>query len=761
MILHSGLDNPCPEEATLRLVALGNAESELMETVLAHVETCPLCPERLERIWSTYRLQASPGTNQKKTGSAETGRITRTPGEGLQLMLAKAEASELDLSFLPESPNPDCLGRLGDYDLMRVIGSGGVGIVFEGEHSHDGSRVAVKALKQGRAANRVVRERFLREAGANRSIAHPGILSILNAGTTVGVPFFVMPLLRGQSFEALIAKGEIIPSERVVEWIRQAAAALDAAHQMGILHRDIKPSNLWLGQDASGNDQVYLLDFGLALRGCNDIRLTASGIILGTPAYISPEQLDDPDTVSPSGDLFSLGAVFYELLTLKPVFPGANPLAVFSARSAHKIISPKELRAEIPKALNDLVMRLLAKDPKRRPASAQELVNLLVSKELLAHRLPGRRILLVGAAALAVVGLGMSVRLLAFRPKPFPVLESARKMMLEQAVAFGRLYPTNQLPGTLSIAWLDTQGAVNTKLAGHADHRVLVEGAPNRSALFVGEQEMALADGSGRITLLNRLAGPGVGGSLWSPAAVTPAQWRPLDPGPLSGLVWDAEREIFMAASGQKIQSFRRVDNRFIASAWPESPAPVTSLVAVPAALPIGYQVAATLTDGRILFLGERDKTEKPDTPPHMVSLGDVGGDFRLAFSRNGQESITWSRYGRVNLWAPPDFAGAGTRRHRQQLQGIPPHEAETRKGGPVDPVDMAFGPGGETVVMLGRRDGFGLVFLYNIVSRRVEASLQVNDAIQIAAFGKDLWVLEKSGWLHLFENFEEQTRII
>jgi hypothetical protein len=107
MILHSGLDNPCPEEATLRLVALGNAESDLMETVLAHVETCPLCQERLDRIWSTYRLQTLPDNNQGKPGSAETGRITRTPDEGLQLMLAKAEATELDLSFLPESPNPD------------------------------------------------------------------------------------------------------------------------------------------------------------------------------------------------------------------------------------------------------------------------------------------------------------------------------------------------------------------------------------------------------------------------------------------------------------------------------------------------------------------------------------------------------------------------------------------------------------------------------------------------------------------------------
>jgi hypothetical protein len=761
MILHSGLNNPCPEEATLRLVAMGNSESELMETVLAHVETCPLCPERLDRIWSTYRLQTLPDTNQAKPGSAETGRITRTPDEGLQLMLAKAEAAELDLSFLPESPNLDCLGRLGDYDLMRVIGSGGVGIVFEGEHSHDGSRVAVKALKQGRAANRVVRERFLREAGANRSIAHPGIVSILTSGVTDGVPFFVMPLLRGQSFEALIARGETIPLGRVVEWIRQAATALYAAHQMGILHRDIKPSNLWLGQDASGNDQVYLLDFGLAVRGHDDIRLTASGIIVGTPAYISPEQLDDPDTVAPSGDLFSLGAVFYELLTLKPVFGGANPLAVFSARSAHKIIPPKELRAEIPKALNDLVMRLLAKDPKRRPASAQELVNLLVSKELLAHRLPGRRILLVGAAALAAGGLGLAVRLLVFRPKPLPVLESARKIMLEQAVAFGRLYPPNLPPGTLSIAWLTPRGAVNQKLASDALYRVLVGEAPNRSALCVGDRAMALADGSGRINLLNRLAGPGMDGPLWRLAEVTPAEWQPLDPSPLSGLGWDAERQIFLAASGRNIQSFRRVDNRFIASAWPESPAPVTSLVAVPAALSIGYQAAATLADGRILFLAERDKTENPGTPPHMVSLGDVGGDFRLAFSRNGRESITWSRYGRVNLWAPPDFARAGTRQHRQQLREIPFHEAETRKGGPVDPVDLAFGAAGEMVALFGRRDGFGLVFLYNIVSRRVEARLQVNDAIQIAVFGKDLWVLEKSGWLHLFENFEEQTRII
>jgi hypothetical protein len=277
--------------------------------------------------------------------------------------------------------------------------------------------------------------------------------------------------------------------------------------------------------------------------------------------------------------------------------------------------------------------------------------------------------------------------------------------------------------------------------------------------LSLPDRVMALADGSGRINLLNRLAGPGLGGSLWSPAEVTPAEWRPLDPGPLSGLVWDAEREIFLAASGRKILSFRKLDNRFIASAWPESPALVTSLVPVPAALSIGYQAAATLADGRILFLGEGDKTENPGTPPHMVSLGDVGGDFRLAFSRNGQESITWSRYGRVNLWIPPDFARAGTRRHQQQLQEIPLHEAETKKGGLVDPVDIAFGPAGDTLALFGRRDGFGLVFLYNLVRRRVEATLQVNDAIQIAVFGKDLWVLEKSGWLHFFENFEEQTR--
>jgi hypothetical protein len=528
---------------------------------------------------------------------------------------------------------------------------------------------------------------------------------------------------------------------------------------MGILHRDIKPSNLWLGQDASGNDQVYLLDFGLALRGCNDIRLTASGIILGTPAYISPEQLDDPDTVAPSGDLFSLGAVFYELLMLKPVFGGANPLAVFSARSAHKIIPPQKLRAEIPKALNDLVMRLLARDPKLRPASAQELINLLVRKETLTHPLLGRRTLLVGAAALAAGALVVALRTIPFKPNPLPVLESARKLLLEQATAFGRLYPPNLPPGTLSIAWLTPRGAVNQKLASDAIYRVLVGEAPNRSALCVGNRVMALADGSGRINLLNRLAGPGMGGPLWRPAEVTPAEWQPLDPGPLSGLVWDAEREIFLAASGRKIQSFRRVDSRFIASAWPESPAAVTSLVAVPAALSIGYQAAATLADGRILFLGERDKTENPGTPPHMVTLGDVGGDFRLAFSRNGRESITWSRNGRLNFWTPPDFAQAVTRRNSQQLQPIPLHEAETGKDGPVDPVDMAFGAAGETVVFFGRRQGFGLVFLYNLVRRRVEARLQVNDAIQIAAFGKDICVLEKSGWLHFFENFEEQTR--
>jgi hypothetical protein len=634
-----------------------------------------------------------------------------------------------------------------------------VGIVFEGEHSHDGFRVAVKALKQGRAANRVVRERFLREAGANRSIAHPGIVSILTSGVTDGVPFFVMPLLRGQSFEAMIARGETIPPERVVEWIRQAATALDAAHQMGILHRDIKPSNLWLGQDASGNDQVYLLDFGLAVRGHDDIRLTASGIILGTPAYISPEQLDDPDTVAPSGDLFSLGAVFYELLTLKPVFGGANPLAVFSARSAHKIIPPQKLRGEIPKALNDLVMRLLARDPKLRPASAQELIKLLVRKETLTHPLLGRRTLLVGAAALAAGGLGMALRMIPFRPNPFPVLESARKLLLGQAITFGRLFPPNLPPGTLSIAWLTPRGAVNQKLASDALYRVLVGEAPNRSALCVGDRAMALAEGSGRITLLNRITANDMGGSIYKLAEVTQTEPETIDLGPPSCLVWDAERETFLAASGRRLQAFKKVDDRFVASVWPELPSDVTSLVPVPKNFPQGHSVAATFADGRILFLGGEQGPGKPGPLNHTVKLEDSGDDFRLAFNRKGRESITWSRNGRLNFWTPPDFAQAVTRRNSQQLQGIPLNEAETGKVGPVDPVDMAFGAAGETVAFFGRRQGFGLVFLYNLVRRRVVASLQVNDAIQIAVFGKDLWVLEKSGWLHFFENFEEPTR--
>lgn len=757
----SGKDVPCPDQATLRLIALGNAGPEVLETVLSHVAYCAVCPERMERIWASYRQTVSDVPNPGRLQKSETPRMNRTPDEGLQQMLAKADAADLDLSFLPESPNPDCLGRLGDYDLVRVIGSGGVGIVFEGLHWQDGSRVAVKALKQGPAANRLVRERFQREAGKSLSIEHPAIVSILSRGITYGVPFFVMPLLRGQSFEALIARNEPIPLGRAVDWIRQAATALDAAHEKGILHRDIKPSNLWLGQDASGNDRVYLIDFGLAIRCGEDIRLTATGILLGTPAYTSPEQMENPESVSASGDLFSLGAVLYELLTLKPVFPGANPVAVFSARSAHKIIPPKKLRVEIPGHLNDLVMRLLARDPKRRPASAQELVNLLVAEVNMAHRLPGRRVALVGAAVLAAGGLGLALPLVAFRPKRLPVLESAGCMMLEKAVAFGRLYPTNQPPGTLSIAWLDTQGVLNTKLSGHADPRVLIPGGLTGSALCVADPFLALADTSGRISLLNRFPGPGRGGPLWSPAEVTRAGWRPFDPGPLSGLVWDAERETFLAASSRNLQAFRRVDKRFIASAWPESPAEVTSLVTVPEALTIGYQAAATLADGRILFLGEGDKTGKSSTTPHMVSLGDVGGDFRLAFSRNGRESITWSRRGQVNLWIPSDFAGAGTRRHRQQLQEIPLHEGEARKDGPVDPVDMAFGPGGKTVVMLGRRDGFGLVLLYDLVKRRLEALLQVVDAVQIAIFGKDLWVLERSGWLHFFENFEPRMRSI
>jgi hypothetical protein len=265
------------------------------------------------------------------------------------------------------------MGRLGPYRVLKVLGRGGMGVVFLAEDVQLKRLVALKAMLPSYSQDSAHRQRFLREAQAAAAVEHDHIVTIHHVGQDRGVPFLAMPLLKGESLEDRLKRAGKLPISEVARIGQEIAEGLSAAHARGLVHRDIKPANVWLEGERG---RVKILDFGLArvLEGSD--QLTQPGTVLGTPAYMAPEQVN-AEQVDHRADLFSLGCVLYRMATGKPAFRGANPLATLTAvRTCHPP-PPRELNPELPPALADLIVRLLAKEPAQRPASAQAVAEAL------------------------------------------------------------------------------------------------------------------------------------------------------------------------------------------------------------------------------------------------------------------------------------------------------------------------------------------------------------------------------------------------
>jgi urea transport system substrate-binding protein len=289
--------------------------------------------------------------------------------------------------FLDPPLRPDEIGRLEDFRVIRELGSGGMGLVFEAEQLSLRRRVALKVLRPELASDRDHRERFLREARAAAAITSDHVITIYHISEE-GLPFFAMQFLEGESLEARLEGPNRITLRSALEVTRQAAAGLAAAHEQGLIHRDIKPSNLWLeakpvlgkeGEEKPGVlrprptiSRVKILDFGLARRG-SDPSLTSTGFIVGTPHFMSPEQASGLELDSRS-DLFSLGCVLYMMLTGEMPFPGRTAMAVMTALATKTPEPVHEKNPDVPRPVSDLVARLLEKDVARRLPSARELI---------------------------------------------------------------------------------------------------------------------------------------------------------------------------------------------------------------------------------------------------------------------------------------------------------------------------------------------------------------------------------------------------
>jgi serine/threonine protein kinase len=275
------------------------------------------------------------------------------------------------LEFLAPSDNPDALGQLGQYQILEVIGRGGMGIVLRGVDPKLNRVVAIKVLSPDFAANPTAHKRFVREAQAIAAVSHDHIVTIY-AVEEQPVPHLVMEYIDGKSLQQKIDKDGQLELKEVLRIARQVAAGLSAAHEQGLTHRDIKPSNILL---QNGVQRVQITDFGLA-RATADADITRTGEIAGTPQYMSPEQARS-ESVDPRSDLFSLGSVMYAMCCGRSPFRADTPYGSIKRVCEDEPRSLRENNPEIPTWLEAVIFKLLEKDPGDRFQSAREVGELL------------------------------------------------------------------------------------------------------------------------------------------------------------------------------------------------------------------------------------------------------------------------------------------------------------------------------------------------------------------------------------------------
>ncbi len=366
-----------PDDA---LAALARGELAVAGPWVEHIDGCPTCRERFKTLigpatatWAGLADLTPTDEFLASTALDPDGGLARILG-GAKAKVARLSETRAEAARLLRPPEgPDELGRLGPYRVLDVIGAGGMGIVLRAEEIALGRQVALKVMRAHLAADPVALARFQREARAMAAVEHDHVVPIYRVDADNGVPFVAMPLLAGEALSAAVRRDGKLAPGRVVELGRQIAAGLAAAHRRGLIHRDIKPANIWLEPRADGAERVRLLDFGLA-RAAAASDVSGSGIVIGTPAYMSPEQARGKPADHRT-DLFSLGVVLYRMATGESPFNGEDHFAV--ARQVVELDPPAPVRVVpgLPTELSALIMRMMSKDPAARPSSAQEVAD--------------------------------------------------------------------------------------------------------------------------------------------------------------------------------------------------------------------------------------------------------------------------------------------------------------------------------------------------------------------------------------------------
>jgi serine/threonine-protein kinase len=357
----------CDHERLRRLLD-GELSDAVATDVAVHIETCVACRDQMESFaanasWWVDTRDALSGLSSDQDSFLYADGDSQPDSRG---------GKSVPLDFLAPSDNPAMLGRLGEFEILEEIGCGGMGIVLKG-YDHELNRyVAVKVLHPFCATSAAARRRFVREAQSAAAIVHQHVVAIHAVDANHHPPYLVMPFVPGESLQQRLSrKGplDLLDGLRIGQ---QVAEGLAAAHAQGLVHRDIKPGNILLERNV---ERVLLTDFGLA-RAADDASLTRSGVIAGTPQYMSPEQARG-EQVDHRTDLFSLGTVLYT------IFAGHSPFRAESAMAVLRRVcddTPRPLREvnpTVPEWLEAFIAKLHAKQPTDRFENAVKVASLL------------------------------------------------------------------------------------------------------------------------------------------------------------------------------------------------------------------------------------------------------------------------------------------------------------------------------------------------------------------------------------------------
>lgn len=363
----------CPDAQVMRQFIRGELSNVQAAAMGQHLRQCPRCVQAMAALRAREQV-AVEATSAHQAGPREVTDcfVRAEPVASATFISADTSATDAALTDILAPAQVDGeLGRLGKYRVLSVLGRGGMGVVYRAEDPVLKRTVAIKAILPSLGGGEAVRRRFLREARAMAQLEHENVIRLYDVNEDRGVPYLAMEFLSGQSLEARLREQQL-PLGEALRIGKETAAGLAAAHQQNLIHRDIKPANVFLSGPAG---RVKILDFGLARMDADESRLTQSGAVVGTPAYMAPEQTRG-EPVDFRCDLFSLGVVLYRMSTGKLPFEGPDAISTMTAIATEAPVPPKVQEPHLPGDLSTLILRLLDKDPARR-GTAQAAVDAL------------------------------------------------------------------------------------------------------------------------------------------------------------------------------------------------------------------------------------------------------------------------------------------------------------------------------------------------------------------------------------------------